>query len=63
MKLQSNNLLESLTTREIKKLTTEIKETLFIDFKSGQGKNFTSAQLWKIHRQGRGFSTRRFYGI
>ena len=63
MKLQSNSLLESLTTREIKKLTTEIKETLFTNFKSGERKSFTSAQLWKIQRQGKNFSARRFYGI
>lgn len=63
MKLQSTSLLESLTTREIKKLTTEIKETLLINFKSSSRKNFTSAQLWNVHRQGRNFSARRFYGI
>ncbi len=60
MKLLTNNLLESLNFQEVKNLTVEVKETLFLNFKIGKSKNFTSAQLWNIQRQRKNISGRRF---
>ena len=53
MKLQSNNtLLKNLAIQELKILTTEIKETVYKNFKK-EKRNFTSAELWSIHRRKR----------
>ncbi len=62
MKLQSNNLLETLSVNEVKNLTREVKETLCADFKIARKKLFTSAELWNIHRGQKNFAARRFYG-
>ncbi len=60
MKLQSNNnLLESLTNQELKILTTELKETICKNFKKEKKRNFTTAQLWNIHRRGKSFYSKR----
>ena len=45
MKLESNNLLEKLTTVEIKILTTEIKETVAKEFKK-EKKKFLALQIY-----------------
>ncbi len=62
MKTQSNNLLETLSYEDVKILTGEVKETLFLDLKK-EIKNFTAAQLWKIQRQRKNGYDRRFYSI
>jgi len=59
MKLQSNNLLESLSIKDVKNLTLIVKETLSKEFKKECCKNFTAAELWNIHRQRKSFITRR----
>ncbi|HUZ57382.1 MAG TPA: hypothetical protein VMU83_01205 [Hanamia sp.] len=53
MKLQSNNLLDNLTTNEIKFLTTEVevKETICKDFVKERKRNFTAAEFWEIQRR------------
>lgn len=61
MKLLTNNLLETLNFQEVKNLTEEVKETLFINFKIDKSKNFTSAQLWNIQRQRKNIFGRKFY--
>jgi len=59
MKLLSNNLLETLNTLELKDLTTQVKETLLLNYKKDKQKVFSSADLWNIQRQRRIFSSRR----
>lgn len=64
MKLQSNstrNLLNSLTSNEIKNLTTEVKETIARGFIKGRKRIFTSAELWNIQRNKKNISGRRIY--
>ncbi|MDQ2721109.1 MAG: hypothetical protein M3Z26_15280 [Bacteroidota bacterium] len=61
MKAQSNNLLETLTYEEIKILTDEVKETLFLNFKKRIPRNFAASQMWKIQRQRKQISARKFY--
>lgn len=51
MKLPSNNLLENLSKEEIKFLTTEIKETVVINFKTERKRIFCTADLWDIQRR------------
>ena len=60
MKLQSNNLLESLSIQELKILTIEIKETVSKNFKNKKKRNFTVADLWNIHRQRKRSFPKRF---
>jgi len=59
MKLQSNNLLETLTEKEIKFLTTEVKETVCTDFVKERKRNFTAADLWDIQRRKRNLFSRK----
>lgn len=59
MKLQSNNLLETLTEKEIKFLTTEVKETLCTHFIKERKRNFTAADLWDIQRRKRNLFSRK----
>lgn len=63
MKLQSNNLLETLTTNEIKNLTAEVKETVVPNFKTGRKRIFSAAELWDIQRRSRTASARNFKSI
>ena len=59
MKLQSNNLLENLTTSELIIFTLEIKETVALDFKKEKKRIFSAAQFWDIQRRKRNFSIKR----
>lgn len=59
MKLQSNNLLETLTEKEIKFLTTEVKERICTDFIKERKRNFTAADLWDIQRRKRNFFSKK----
>lgn len=59
MKLQSNNLLENLTTSEIKDLTLVVKETVAKEFKKERKRIFSAAQLWDIQRRKRIFLEKR----
>ncbi len=61
MKLQSNNLLENLTRTELKNLTTEVKETVFVNFKKERKKIFSAAQLWDIQRRKKNLNSQKFY--
>ena len=63
MKLQSNNLLETLTTNEIKNLTAEVKETVMPNFKTERKRIFSAAELWDIQRRLRTASARNFKSI
>jgi hypothetical protein len=56
MKLQSNKLLENLTRTELKNLTTEVKETVFINLKKERKRIFSAAQLWDIQRRRKNLS-------
>ncbi|MEO6813004.1 MAG: hypothetical protein ABI172_03690 [Ginsengibacter sp.] len=60
MKLQSNNLLETLNSKEINSLTREVKETLDSNFKKGDKKIFSDVDLWNIYKRKRDFEIRRF---
>lgn len=60
MKLQSNNLLETLTEKEIKFLTTEVKERVCTDFVKERKRNFTAADLWDIQRRKRNLFSKKF---
>ena len=64
MKFQSNNtknLLESLTSNEIKNLTIEVRETIAHGFKKEKRKIFSAADLWNIQRQRKSILSRRLY--
>lgn len=64
MKLQSKQiegLLKALSDEEIKFLTTEVKETLCIDFKRVRKSVFSAAQLWNIQRRGKNVSFQKSY--
>lgn len=60
MKLQSTNLLETLTKNEIKFLATQVKETVCNNFKVARKRTFTAADLWNIQRRKRDLVTRKF---
>ncbi len=53
MKFESNNLLEKLSTRDLRILTIEVKETLDKCLKKEKKRNFNSVDLWNIHRNRR----------
>lgn len=59
MKLLSNNLLETLSNAEIKKLTSQVSETLLFNYRKENQKVFTAGDLWNLQRQKRNFLTRR----
>lgn len=61
MKLQSNNVLETLSIADLKNLTTEVKETLATHFKKENEKKFTSADYWNIQRNRKAIYSRRFF--
>jgi hypothetical protein len=61
MKLQTNKLLENLTRTELKNLTTEVKETVFVNFKKERKRIFSAAQLWDIQRRRKNISSQKFY--
>jgi len=60
MKLQSNNLLENLTTEKVKNLLTITPETIDHDFKKNKKRIFTAAEFLQIQKRKRNFSVRRF---
>jgi hypothetical protein len=60
MKLQSNNLLENLTTEKVKNLLTITPETIDHDFKKNKKRIFTAAEFLQIQKRKRIFSVRRF---
>lgn len=64
MKIQSNNtgnLLDTLTRAEIKSLTKEVKETIGTTLGDERKRNFTSAELWNIHRNKKNISHKKIY--
>lgn len=61
MKLQSNNLLANLTTKELKILTTQVKETLGGNFKTERKRIFSAAEFWDIQRRRKNVFSRKFY--
>ncbi|MGN6532665.1 MAG: hypothetical protein ACTHK0_13055 [Ginsengibacter sp.] len=61
MKLQSNNLLESLTRNEFKILTAEVKETLATNFKKEKKRIFSAAEYWDIQRRRKNLFAQRNY--
>jgi hypothetical protein len=60
MKLQSNNLLENLTGKELKILTTEIKETICNEFKKEKKRKLSAAEMWDLRRRKRNLLIKRF---
>lgn len=60
MKLQSNNLLENLTNREINNLTKEVKETVAKEFKNKKKRILSAADFWDIQRRKRNLFSKRF---
>ena len=61
MKILLNSLLETLNRNEVKNLTTEVKETLALNFKTEKNKSFSSAELWNIQRRRKNVFNKRFY--
>ncbi len=64
MKFHSNNtqnLLVSLTGKEIKNLTIEVKETIAAGFQKDRKRIFSAAELWNIQRQKKIIPGRRIY--
>jgi hypothetical protein len=64
MKFQSNkslNLLDSLTSNEIKNLTIQVKETIAPEFIKDRKRTFTSSELWDIQRRKRNISRRSYF--
>jgi len=59
MKLESNNLLEKLSSSDLKILTTEVNETLDKCFKTEKKRNFSAVDLWNIHRNRRNLFLKR----
>ncbi len=51
MKLETNSLLERLTSGELKILSTEVKETVVQEFKKDKKRIFSPADLWDIQRR------------
>ena len=61
MKKQSTTIFASLGKIQVQTLTTIVKETLASGIEQVQQvRVFTSADLWNIQRQKKGFSQRRF---
>lgn len=60
MKLQSNNLLETLDQQELKLLTSEVKETVCKNFKKERKINFSAAEFWNIQRRRKNFYSAKF---
>lgn len=60
MKLQSNHLLENLTTGEVKNLLTITPETVAFNFKKNKKRIFTAAEFFQIQKRRRHFSVRRW---
>ena len=58
MKLQSTNLLQTLSNDEIKTLTTQTQEKLLTTGCSK--KQLTAAEMWSIQRQRKVFQIRKF---
>ena len=59
MKLQSGNLLATITEKEIKFLTAEVKETVCTNFIKERKRNFTTANLWDIQRRKRNLFSKK----
>ena len=60
MKL-TNNLLESLTSEEVKTLTTEIRETVAF-IKKEKKRTYSVGEYWDMQRRRRNlFSTRAYF--
>ena len=58
MKTESNNLLETLNSNDIKTLTAEVKETVCKNFKKA-GRKFSAAEYWDIQRRRRNLLVKR----
>jgi len=58
MKKQSNTLFTQISKEEVENLTQQVKETLATGL-NGHGRNFSSLDLWNIHRQKKTLSGRR----
>lgn len=58
--LKSNSFLDTLSPAEISNLKFQVEETLDFRPPSIKNKKFTSADLWKIHKQKRTFRRRDF---
>ena len=61
MKKTSNSLFTQIGNLQMEKLLLEVKEVLAAGLtRSKCSKTFTTAELWRIQRQGRTRATRRF---
>ena len=58
MNITKSNLLNTISTTELKKITTVVDETLAVILNSH--KTFTAADMWNIQRRRKSFSQRRF---
>lgn len=61
MKKQSIGLLTQISTKELRNLTSIVKETSATGFIHLKNKVFTASDLWNIQRQGKSKTQRRFY--
>jgi len=53
MKKISNNSFETMSKVQVENLTTTVNETLDTNYNQNGRKNFTVADMWYIHRQGK----------
>ncbi len=60
MKMQSNTLLQKISSLELNDLTSQVKETIATEIYKTTGKVFSAAELWNIQRQRKSFARRRF---
>lgn len=58
MKTQQTNLLQAISETELRDLTTEVREVLYVNY-NRSGKTFSAAELWFIQRQHKSINQRR----
>ena len=61
MKTQTAKLINLLTKNEMNRLTTQVQETIALGENPQPVKTFSSADLWNIQRQRKGFGSRRSF--
>ena len=61
MKKQLTGFLESLSKREVMKLTREVKEMLAPGYKKNEASFFNTADLWNIQRRQKQRPQRRYF--
>ena len=61
MKKNTPVLLMEISKDQLKKLTSQVNETIAFDTALVTSKTFTAAQLWNIQRNKKAIAQRRYY--